>query len=125
MNKKCFKSIFATAALCVLLGACASPTPKGSPSFTLVSSQTDKMKEFYEATGEPIKFQDCNSAVFEGWIAWGIRGHNEEATLVRALDKYNADALLDTKFTTSYFYIPIFYNNFCTTVTGTPVKLKG
>jgi len=83
------------------------------------------MKEYYEPAGGPIEFKDCNSAIFEGWIAWGISGHNEEAILVRALEKHKADALMDTKFKTSWFYIPIFYNNQCTTVTGTPFKLKG
>jgi len=125
MNKKCFKSIFATAALCVLMGACTSPVPKGSPSFALVSNQNDKMKEFYEPAGKSIEFKDCNSTVFEGFIGWGVQGHNEEAILVRALEKHNADALMDTKFETSWFKIPIFYSSFCTTVTGTPFKLKG
>jgi len=124
MNKKRFKSIFATLALCTLLGACASPTPKGSPSFALVSNQNDKMKEFYEPAGNSIEFENCHSTIFEGFIAWGVRS-DEEAILVKALEKYNADALLDTKFKTSWFRIPFFYNNHCTTVTGTPFKLKG
>jgi len=124
MNKKRFKSIFATLALCTLLSACASPTPKGSPSFALVSNQNDKMKEYYEPAGKPIEFKNCHSTVLEGFVAWGVRT-DEEAILVKALEKHNADALMDTKFKTSYIRVPIFYSTYCTTVTGTPFKLKG
>jgi len=126
MNKKRVKSTFAVAALCVFLGACASPVPKGSPSFTLVSDQSEKMKEFYQPIGEPIKEKTCSFNILEGFVSWGgSRKPNEEAALVKALDKYNADALLDTEFKNSFIYVPIFYNHFCITITGTPVKLKG
>jgi len=126
MNKKRFKSIFATAALCLFLGACAAPIPKGSPSFALVSNQEERMKEFYEPMGQPIKEKDCSFSIFEGFVSWGgSRKPNEEAVLVRVLEKYNADALMNTEFKNSFIYVPIFYHHFCTSVTGTPVKLKG
>jgi len=116
--------MFAALALCILLGACASPAPNGAPSFALVSSQKDKMSEYYVPAGDPIKAEDCASTILY-IVTWGVQGHSDEALLAKVLDKYKADALMDTKFTHTGFFIPILFSNFCTSVTGTPFKLKG
>jgi hypothetical protein len=122
MNKK-LKSIFALAALCIFLGACASPAPNGAPSFSLVSNQKDRMDEFYVSMGKPIETKDCNTQVLF-FIYWGTQGHSDEAVLAKALENNKADALMDTKFTHSSFFIPLLYSNSCTSVTGIPFKLK-
>jgi len=122
MNINRFKSIFASAALCAFLGACASPAPKGSPSFILVSNQKDRIGEFYVSAGDAVKAEDCTTSIL--FFSFGVQGHSDESLLTKALEKSNADALMDTKFTHTDIIVPILFSNSCTAVTGTPFKLK-
>jgi hypothetical protein len=109
----------------VLFGVVAGCVPMtGSPSLTLLSRDLNRNSPQIEVVGDKIKESDSFTWTLI-FLVYGSMAPSHEVALDRALEKYDADLLVESEFSTTTYGCPYIFMRAKCTVTGYPARFKG
>lgn len=110
------------ASLVVIVGAVGCVPITGVPSMTLMTRDLGPDSPNLELVGGPIEETETWTWALL-FLVWGERP-THESVVAAALEKHDADVLLNGELTTTQYGIPYLFMQFKTTARGQPARFQ-